>query len=169
MTSFGGFFIEDDVAFLITENSPLNHETAPESVSETEFLTFEEMRFLGCLTISWPEEHGILSLYPLPHHIDISLALNSPRDDLLAAARRHVRLVQDFWDVMGVVLPPIGGGPNYRRRSNKADECLVGRLCDKVLPSDKLMIRGLAALVRADMLSTRREFLEPAIGQGVRQ
>src|SRR5271166_1562890 len=146
-----------------TEIGAIQHDSTPETVSEIEFLTLEETRFLGCLTISWPDADGMLRVYPIPRHIDIPLALSSPRDELLDAARRHALSVQDCWDSMGLVLPPVAGGPNYGCQSREADEGLVRRLCDAVLPSHNLMIRGLAALVRADMLWVRQEFGEPAI------
>lgn len=159
----GRFIIEDDIAVSITEIGAIQHNSTPETVSEIEFLTLEEARFLGCLTISWPDAHGMLSVYPIPYHIDIPLALSAPRHELLEAARQHALTLQDRRDSMGLVLPPAAGGPNYGCPRREADEGLVRRLCDEVLPSHNLMIRGLAALIRADMLWVRREFGEAAI------
>jgi len=162
VTNSGRFIIEDDIAFLMTSADLGRGVSGPESVSEIEFLTLEEIRLLGCITISWKEEHGSLSFYPIPHHIDLVLGPTSQRDELLGVARRHVVSIQENYRSEGLTLP-LADVHSYSRQDREADDKLVDQLCDKVASSHHLMLRGLSALVRAGMLWRRREFQEQAI------
>jgi hypothetical protein len=161
-TSYGRLIIEDDIAFIVTNSEHDQRDGDPERFSEVEFLTIEEMRFLGCLTVAWPESLGTLKFYPIPGHMDLPFDLTAPRTALLEAARQHMRAVHADRHATGLVLGPLVGGPAYRRQDEASDEELVESLCGKVDLASHILIRGLGALIRADMLSSRLEFWEPA-------
>jgi len=161
-TSFGRFVIDQDIAFVVTPCGADPHRGDADRCSEVEFLTVEEIRFLGCLTVACPELSGILRVYPIPGHIDLTLDLMAPRTMFLEAARRRARTVHADWYAAGLVFGPSVGGPAYSRKDDGLDPEVVERLCGQVDVSNHILIRGLGALIRADMLSARQEFQEPA-------
>jgi hypothetical protein len=128
VTDSGRFIIERDIAFLITVSDSVLQDSGSEIFSEVEYLTLEEIRFLGCITVSRQQQHGLLMLYPIPLHKDIPFALMAPRGELLIAARRYALSLQEICCREGIVLPSVAGGPGYRQH-HEADEGLVRRNC----------------------------------------
>ena len=161
-TSFGRFVIDDDIAFVVTPYGTNPHHEDAGRYSEVEFLTVEEIRFLGCLTVACPELSGILRFYPIPGHIDLILDLMAPRTVFLEAAREQARTAHANSYAAGLVFGPSVGGPLYSRKDDGLDEEIVEQLCEQVNMSTHILIRGLGALIRADMLWARQEFQEPA-------
>lgn len=94
--------------------------------------------------------------------MDLPFDLTAPRTALLEAARQHMRAVHADRYATGLVLGPLVGGPAYRCRDEASDEELVELLCSKVDLASHIILRGLGALIRADMLWSRLEFGEPA-------
>ena len=66
------------------------------------------------------------------------------------------------YDQSGATLPPLLGGPSWSRHPEPLDLARITRLLDGLNLKDWLPLRGLGALLRADMLWQRREFAESA-------
>jgi hypothetical protein len=99
--------------------------------------------------------------YPLSEHVDVDFGLD---DDALfeAAQQLATRISEDDWWSRREVLPPICGGPAYEWRDIDAD-VNVARVLDVVRGtqlSDHLLMRGLGALLKADMCWQHREIAD---------
>ena len=162
VTDFGRFVVDDDIAFIVTTCTSGVEIDDRELYSEVEFLTVEEIRFLGCLTIACPESAGTLQFYPIPEHTTLSHDLMASRSVFLEAGRRHARDVHAQCYTGVLVLGPSVGNLPYSLKDRGLDQEVVEQLCSQVNVSEPVVIRGLGSLIKADMLFTRREFAEPA-------
>lgn len=163
--SVGGarLLIRDDLAVSIvpTKRQEL-HGVTEEGFSELEFLALEEIRFLTSITLSLRPDHGMIFPYPVPIHVDLDSADLSD-DWIFENACKYVSTIPcDSFISRGAVLPPLVGGPRYEQHDSPIDELLLRKLMDGVSLQDHLSMRGLGALLRANMLWERREFGEAA-------
>jgi hypothetical protein len=163
--SVGGarLLIRDDLAVSIvpTESQEL-HGVTEEGFSELEFLALEEIRFLTSITLSIRPDHGMIYPYPNPLHVDLDTA-DFGEDWIFENACKYVRSIRyESFISQGVVFPPLVGGPPYVQHESPIDELLLKELIGAVSLQDHLLMRGLGALLKANMLWQRPEFGEAA-------
>ena len=143
---------------------PAAHGFGDEQFSELEFLALEETRFLAAIVLAVHPDDGMAFTYPLSGHIDVELGLDD--EALLDAAQEHTAWASERgWRNPGTVLPPAGGGPAYKWREVGVDVERVLDLVGATQPNDHLLMRGLGALLRADMCWQHYEIAEAAVIQ----
>jgi len=159
-------FIRDDIAFSVVATRPKSdHGLSDEHTSDLEIFSLEEIKFLTSLTLSLHPRDGMVTPYPLPLHIDLPAGDKAFADDgmLVDAARSFAASAAwSDYDQSGATLPPLLGGPSWSRHPEPLDLARLTRLLDGLNLKDWLPLRGLGALLRADMLWQRREFAESA-------
>lgn len=130
--------------------------------SDLEFLALEEIRFFASVTLALRPDRGMIYPYPLYLHLDTENEV-AGADWILDQAREAVRAVRlnDFFS-RGAVLPPIVGGPSYEFHEEHVDVAVLSAVLNRASLTDHLLMRGLGALLRADMLWRRHEFGEAA-------
>ena len=152
--------VEKDIAILASiVREQTAHGLTFDHYSEVEFLALEEVRFLGAVTLSMRPDRGILAPYPLRLHRDMALRPRLGRQDLLDAAREFAASIPlNHWNPCGLVLLPKVSGLNYVRHEVPIDERLFRQVMQKVDLKDHLVMRGLGAVVKSDMLDQHPEF-----------
>ncbi|WP_119460502.1 hypothetical protein [Rhodospirillaceae bacterium SYSU D60014] len=152
---------DDVIVSLVVALPPETHGLGLEHWSDLEFLALEEVRFLASIALAMRPDHGMVYAYPLPFHLDLA-RLEEDEGCVVEQAVRHMRAKASDFAARGAVLPPMGGGPPYARHERPLDEILLSSLIQRGSLQDHLLMRGLAALLKADMLWQRREFGEAA-------
>ncbi|MCO1381794.1 hypothetical protein [Burkholderia multivorans] len=155
---------DDLIVSAVQVEPPEAHGFGDEHFSDLEFLALEETRFLAGITLGVHPDNGMAYTYPLSGHVDVAFGLDEGA--LLKAAQQHAaRISERGWWGPGTVLPPACGGPAYRWREVGIN---VARVLDVVRATqlnDHLLMRGLGALLRADMCWQHREIAEAAVIQ----
>jgi hypothetical protein len=147
---------------------PEAHGLNDEHFSELEFLALEEIRFLAGIILAVHPDDGMAWTYPLADHVDVDIGLD---EDALMEAARHLaphvseRTSNHDWYRLGAPLPAACGGSAYRWREVGVDVAKVLGVVRATQLSDHLLMRGLGALLRADMCWQYREIAEAAVVQ----
>src|SRR5712671_6548263 len=101
-------------------------------------------------------DHGVLHIYPSGAHlIDVT-------PDTAALYEKVKQLALKIADDRTTTSIPISGGALYRFSRQEVDYKLYKKLVTKISVRDHLMLRGLSAILKADMLQVHREFGEEA-------
>jgi hypothetical protein len=95
--------------------------------------------------------------YPLAPAFDVERGL--PDDVVLELAHKHVERFTEEGR-RDVVLPPLAGGPPYEWREEGVNVERVAELVRDISLTDHLLMRGLGALLRANMAWGHREIAE---------
>jgi hypothetical protein len=138
---------------------PQAHGIGDEHFSELEFLALEETRFLAGIALAVHPDDGMVYSYPLHGHAAVDFGLDD--EAVIEAAQQ---LATRTWS-RSAVLPPICGGPAYRWRDAEVNVAGVLDVVCATQLNDHLLMRGLGALVRADMCWQHREIAETAVIQ----
>lgn len=155
--------VRDDIVITtVPIVEPKYHGFMPEDYSEVEFLSLEEIRLLASFALALRPDAGMAYAYPLPFHFDIDRDETS-EDSLFQQAVAHSLAEGNRWVARGAVLPPAVGGPKYQLFATPLDEDLTSRLLQHISIQDRMLIRGLGAQIKADMLWQHHEFREAAI------
>jgi len=164
--------LRDDIAFsAVVVQPPEVHGLEAEHESELEFLALEEIRFIGCIGLALHPERGMVYPYPLQIHVDLPLmriragSIDAWNPEALVAQARILAasISSDDYRRRAAVLPPILGGPSWNTHQERLDLKLLRGMLENIAPDDWLPLRGLGALLRADMLWQHREFGEHAV------
>jgi hypothetical protein len=155
---------DDLIVSAVQVMPPKAHGFGDQHFSDLEFLALEEIRFLAGIALAVHPDNGMAWTYPLRGHVDVALGLDD--DALIEAARRHAAGTSERgWWSSGAVLPPAIGGPAYQRREIGIDVAGVLGVVRAAQLSDHLLMRGLGALLRADMCWQHDEIAEAAVIQ----
>ena len=160
------YWANDEIVFMVTRATPWRvlDENAP--YSEVDWLMPEEIRFLGSMYLCQEWEGSKLSFYPLSHyapriakdHLDLSRT--SVADHLAQTVARAVRYPRDTHKAIELhecatlryhLMPA-------KRFSFNSQE----KYWDAIRLTNYVLLRGLAALIKSDMLSKHYEFMEEA-------
>jgi len=133
--------------------------------SETEFLSPFEVRLLATILLSWNTDSGMFGLYPVMTELRrpyVGLDLSNPKvlDGLAGEFRAFLEKDPPLAEIHR---PPCLGGRAYR--FNEYSELRYDRqreILGAIDVRDHLAIRGLGAMIRANMLAQFSEFLENA-------
>jgi hypothetical protein len=138
------------------------HGVEEDFYSEIEVLALEEVRFLASISLALHPDHGMVYTYPLASELEVDRDLED-EEALLDLAENHaLEMARNrFWS-RSAVMPPLAGGPTYEWCSERFDEARLAELVGKISLRDHLLIRGLGALLRAQMLAQHHEFGEAA-------
>ena len=155
---------EDLIVSAIQLEPPETHGFGDEHFSELEFLSLEEIRFLAAIVLAVHPDDGMAYSYPLVGHVDVAIGLDD--DALLEVARQHAASTagQD-WRYPDTVLATGGDRPAYKWRETSVNVEQVVDVVRATQLSDHLLMRGLGALLRADMCWQHREIAETAVIQ----
>ncbi len=155
---------DDLIVSAIKVEPPEAQGLGDEHFSELEFLALEEMRFLAGIVPAVHPDNGMAYTYPLRGHIDVAFGLSD--DALLDAAQQHAtRASERGRRSPAAVLPPACGGPAYRWREAGVNVARVLDVVRATQTNDHLLMRGLGALLRADMCWQHDEIAEAAVIQ----
>lgn len=148
----GVYYLDEQLAFIAVRT---DEQRAHKYWSEVTLFAFEEIRFLSALLLSMRPDHGILQIYPGGAHITDAISDSALYEKVKRLASEHVddRLTASI---------PIFGGASYRLSDQKIDDKRYKSLVAKISIRDHLMLRGLSAILKADMLNVHREFAEEA-------
>jgi hypothetical protein len=173
MSAYSNLIIRDDIAFSMVRINPSSeHRLMPEHYSEVEIYALEEVLFFSCLALSLPPDNGMIWTYPLSLHKDLhieslpgsSLTNTSDEDRLVEGARALSRAIPaEDYHTRTIVPPPLSGGPSYIRHQEPFSEYALTAMLQQTRLDEWVAIRGLGALLRADMLWQHREFSESSI------
>jgi hypothetical protein len=135
---------------------PTDERRAHKYWSEVTLLAFEEIRFLSAILLSMRPDHGVLHIYPSGAHIidatsDIAVLCEQAKEFASKLADDRLR-----------ISAPISGGMPYSFSTQQIDRKVYKKLVTRISVQDHLMLRGLSAILKADMLQVHREFGEEA-------
>jgi hypothetical protein len=155
---------EDFIVSAVQVEPAKEHAFSVEHTSEFEFLAVEETRFLAAIVLAVHPDDGMAYTYPLSGHVDVALGLDD--DTLFETARRLAACWSERgWGVRGGVPPPATGGPAYTWREAGVDVARILEVVRATQLTDHLLMRGLGALLQADMCFRHLEISEAAILQ----
>jgi len=149
----GIYHVDNRLAFVAVQT---DEQRALKYWSELTFFTFEEIRFLSAVLLSMRPDYGVLRIYPDGAHITHLISNKADlyeRAEGLAAARKNSRSTLSI---------PLNGGCPYEISEQKIDSERYRKLVTRISIRDHLMMRGLSAILKADMLQVHREFAEEA-------
>lgn len=144
---------------------PDAHGLDDEYFSNLEFLALEETRFLAGIALAVHPNDGMAYTYPLHEHVRVDFGLDDDNALIEAARQLAVRISERGRWRQSAVLPPACGGPAYRWRENGVNVSRVLDLFAATQLNDHLLMRGLGALLRADMCWQHLEIAEAAVIQ----
>jgi hypothetical protein len=139
---------------------------------ELEYLALEETRFLAGIALAVPPGDGMAYTYPLYGHVDVDCGTDD--DALMGAARKlathwsrpSTELRREFsLTTIGGSPPPAFGGPAYIWREAGVNVDNVLNVVCATRLNDHLLMRGLGALLRADMCYQHLEVADAAVLQ----
>jgi hypothetical protein len=146
----------DLIVSAVEVGPPKAHGLDNEHFSELEFLALEEIRFLAGIVLAVHPDNGMAYTYPLREHVDVGFGLDD--DALIEAAQQLAARISGYpWWRLGAVLPPCCGGPPYDWREGGVNVDRVLNIVSTVQLNDHLLMRGLGALLQADMCWRHRE------------
>ncbi len=159
------FEINSEIVFSsLTIHDPGRYGLTAEHHSEIEFLSLEEIRFLAAITLSLRPDNGMVCLYPIPEHLDMSVQPKRNQNELLEIAREFAQSIQsNSYIADRATLPPLLGGPQYSNNDYLRENWVAKSVIRNVNLGDHLLIRGLGALLKSDMLMMRKEFQDAAL------
>jgi hypothetical protein len=149
----GTYYLDEQLSFIAVRT---DEQRAHKYWSEVTFLAFEEIRFLSAILLSMRPDRGVLHLYPSGAHI-VDATLDTAI--LRKQAKQFASKVADNPLTTSI---PISGAAPYRISGQEIDNRLHKKLVTKISVRDHLMLRGLSAILKADMLKVHREFGEEA-------
>ncbi len=150
----GTYYLGDQLSFIAVrthENRAVKHH------SDLTLLGLEEIWFLAAILLSMRPDHGVLKLYP-----GVARVINEPvnNDNLYEQAKQFASELAD--DRFSHCVPILGGAP-YEISGQAINDKNFKQLLAKISIRDHLMLRGLSAILKADMLKAHREFEEEAL------
>jgi hypothetical protein len=149
----GTYHVDERLAFIAVRT---DEKRALKYWSELTFLTFEEIRFLSALLLSMRPDYGVLRIYPSGAHIT---HLTSNKAELYERAESFAAVLKNSRSTLSI---PLNGGFPYQVSQQKIDNDRYRKLVTSISIRDHLMMRGLSAILKADMLQVHREFEEEA-------
>jgi hypothetical protein len=127
---------------------------------ELEFLALEETRFLAGIALAVHPDNGRAWTYPLHGHVDVDISLDD--DKVIEAAQQlAARPSEHHWRTRGVP-PSACGWPAYQWREAGVNVDNVRNVACATQLHDHLLMRGLGALLRADMCCQHPEIADAA-------
>jgi hypothetical protein len=139
-------------------------ETPEGYYSETEFLSPFEVRLLAAVLLSWDTDSGMFCLYPVMTDLQrpytgLDLSIPEVLEDLIGEFRAFLA----EGPLAEVHRPPCVGGRSYHFSEYSELRCERQREIFAAIDiNDHLAVRGLGALIKANMLGRFPEFLENA-------
>jgi hypothetical protein len=155
--------VRPDLIAMVT--SFVRVETPEDYYSETEFLSPFEIRLLAAVLLSWDTDSGMFGLYPVRTDLQrpyTGLDLSSPGvlDGLIEEFRAFLVKSPPFAEIHR---PPCAGGRSYHFNEYSELRCeRQPEIFAAIDVNDHLAVRGLGALIKANMLGCFPEFLENA-------
>jgi hypothetical protein len=146
----GIYHLDEQLAFVAVQT---NEQRDHAYWSELTLFAFEEIRFLSALLLSMRPDYGVLRLYPGGAHVTEVI---SNEVDLHQFARNLAM------NARSAVAVPLAGGRPYSVSDQEIDSKLYNKLVASISIRDHLMMRGLSAILKADMLQVHHEFAEEA-------
>lgn len=147
----GTYYLDDKLSFIAVRT--LEHRSVKYH-SDLTLLGFEEIRFLSAILLSMRPDHGVLRIYP-----GLARIIAEPKnvEGLFEQAEQFAL------DIANERIPPaipMLGGAAYEISRQTINDKDFRKLLAKISISDHLMLRGLSAILKADMLNAHREFEE---------
>ncbi len=133
-----------------------------EFYSETEFLDIEECIAYQSLSMSLHVDHGMIYSYPLPIHVDLEekkISNEIAEEKLFEILGRNI----SSFSLKNSILPKKYSKVSYVYHEYPIDLSLCGKIFCSVDRNNYALVRGLGALLKADMLYTHYEFSDLAI------
>ncbi len=127
---------------------------------DLEFLALEETRFFAAIALAVHPDDGMAYTYPLYGHVDVDCGTD---DALIEAARElAIRPPQRVLWTRTSAPPPACGGPAYQWHEAGVNVDNVLNVVCAIQLNDHLLMRGLGALLRADMCWQHIEIADAA-------
>lgn len=129
---------------------------------EREWLKPEEIKLLSALALAVPVDYGKIYAYPHPlsfkikdENYDLSnnSILEQIKTDLILRLEKERN---SFWQTVDP--PPVFGGPKYKFNENAQNLKRQFEIFESIDLNDHLLIRGLGAFIKGDLLSIHHIF-----------
>ena len=153
------FVIDDDLIFSAVRFEEVKIE---EYYFEREWLKPEEVRLLSALVLAVPVDYGKVFAYPHPlsfrideEEYDLSNTniIKQIKTDLIHSLEKENN---EFWQTVDP--PPFLNGPKYKFNENAKDLKRQKDIFEAIDLNDHLLIRGLGAYIKGDLLSVHHIF-----------
>ena len=163
----GLYCADDEIVFCVTSTRrwvPVD-ETCP--YTEMDWMTPDELRFIGSIYLCELEGQQKLRLYPIHHYSPVinRRTLDLTKHSTLEAVRNLVILGIQFPKSPGYIAATLQECVSLRYSlipSEQVDLSRQSLFWKNVKTNDHLLLRGLSALMKSDMLSCYPEFIEEA-------
>lgn len=153
------FVIGDDLIFSAVRFEEVKIE---DYYIEREWLKPEEVRLLSALVLAVPVDYGKVFAYPHPlsyriedkgYDLSNKSIIEQIKTDLIHSLEKEKN---KFWKTVDP--PPFLGGPKYQFNKNAQDLKRQIEIFESIDLSDHLLIRGLGAYIKGDLLSVHHIF-----------
>jgi len=162
----GVFWADDEIVFCVTWSTRWNPVEEGAPYTEMDWLSPDELRFLGSIYLCelWDESH--ILFYPVPHYAPVinRITLDLTKAKILDGIRVLVQreLHSPLWPHTSALLQECA---TLRYAFADADQLDLSRqplFWRNISTSDYVLLRGLSSLFKSDMLSRFSEFFEEA-------
>lgn len=160
------FSADEDIAFLVTWSTRWKPSDENAPYTEMDWLTPDEIRFLGSIYLCELWDEGHIWFYPVPHYAPV---INRTRLDLTKPK------IQDEirWLIhREMYSPQLGAASHWLHECStlrysfsdldKLDLSRQPQFWSGISTTDYVLLRGLSSLFKSDMLSRYSEFFEEA-------
>lgn len=159
-TSDSVFKLDDDLFFSLTR---FHGDSPDDFYFARRWIYPNEIRLLSSIALSVPYNNGKVYSYPDPGAYKFKIDKNEDIQDEEIIERLKSFLIENikerntsFWQTVSPA--PIFGGPSYKTNENASEVDLQYELFSEIDISDHLLIRGLGALIKGDLLNVHQIF-----------
>jgi hypothetical protein len=149
----GTYHLDEQLSFIAVRT---HEKRAVKYHSDLTLLGFEEIRFLSAILLSIRPDHGVLRIYP-----GLARIIDEPENAERLYEQAKTFASEMATDRFSPAIPMFGGAP-YEISGQTINDERFKKLVTKISIRDHLMLRGLSAILKADMLKAHREFEEEA-------
>lgn len=162
----GLFWAEDDIVFCVTLTQRWSCVDEDSPYTEMDWLTIDELRFIGSILFCEIDDNRTLAFYPVHHYSpvikrkNLDLTKHSTAEEIRDLVIRDIACPQ-FGSQAAVLQECL----RWRYALVPNDEVDLSRqqqFWQGIKTDDYLLLRGLSALMKSDMLSRYSEFFEEA-------
>ena len=153
------FIIEDDLIFSAVRFETIELENY---YIDREWLKPEEIKLLSALALAVTDDYGKVYSYPHPlgfkiedkdYALSNKTTIEQIKNALILSLQKEKNI---FWQTVDP--PPIFGGPKYKFNENAHDIKRQLEIHKSIDLKDHLLIRGLGAFIKGDLLSAHHIF-----------
>jgi hypothetical protein len=163
----GLYCADDELVFCVTSTQSMSPAESNAPYTEMDWMTPDELRFIGSIYLCELWGGTKLMFYPIHYYSPVinrahlDLRKNSIQEEIRNLVVRGIYYPQDAWQQAAILQECIS--LRYSLISpEQVDLSRQSLLWKRAKTTDHLLLRGLSALMKSDMLSCYPEFMEEA-------